>query len=83
MLARACYAATTTTNDNDNGNNSTTNNDTTINHINTINTIVAPTLLRGRGGIDESGVRKGRFSKAGFSNLCVIIMSLLLNPPFA
>ena len=29
----------------------------------------------------RSGVHKGGFRKGGFSNLCVAITSLLLNPP--
>ena len=33
------------------------------------------------GHVQDSGVHKGGFSKRGCSNLCVIIISSLLNPP--
>ena len=38
-------------------------------------------LDRGKGGAGGySGIHKGGLSKGGFSNLCVIIVLLLLNP---
>ena len=35
----------------------------------------------GRAKSETWGVRKGGFSKGGLSNLCVIIVLLLLSPP--